>query len=42
MMSRSGGNQIRLREGVPDLPSLFDEKSSLEHDVFGNLQNTLL
>ena len=43
-MLQGGGrdDQVGLREGMPHLATLLDEKSPLEHDVLGHLENALL
>lgn len=32
-------NEIRLREGVPELAAFFDKKAPSQHDVFGDFQH---
>ena len=42
MKTRSSNDEIRLRVRVSGLPSVLDQQTPLEHDVFSHRKNALL
>ena len=42
MQRRRGNDQIRLREGMTDLATIFDQKPPLEHHILGDIEHAIL